>query len=703
MPIDPAIALSFQPQNLGPNLGQAVNTAGQIMAFQQQQQAVQQQNKLRGILGAPGAIDDTGQPTPDAMKQVMAVDPNTGMKLRQNALVMQQQQLQQQSMKTKLFQDQAGMVHDISERGLVAYEDAKSRGLPEPEAIKAGQGAYDEGMGDARKSGLFSDAQLGGANTAFDPIRARSMVQTVKDFQQQQKDQIAAAKVKEDEARDDRKEAETERYHRATEGRGDFANPIEVEYKGPDGKPVRVLAQQDKTNGGWVTADQDRKALPGGVQIVKPPIPGSVAANRAAIADDLNNDPEWKDKTPGQRAAEVEQRVAIAGGRLTDPNARHSMAEEIASYQLGPLSGYALTKPGGPETMAEVLKINPDYQGARYPEINKAMTAFGSGKQGDTLRSLNVATQHLGVIDDAAEALKNGNVQTFNRIGNKIAEELGVAAPTTFDALKQIVGTEIEKAVAGGIGAVADRDRLMKSLDGANSPAQLEAVSQDFKKLMAGQAKGLKTQYEDATGFKSGPFSFDKKLMPATMKALGMVEAEGGGRFQPTAGGNQPAAMGNQPAFYTGDTPPAAHPDAKKAPDGNWYVKNGNKWAPVLAVEPSEPPAGAAAPATATPAPAASAAPAQTSAQQPAATPPPPGAHAVPKAQANDPDGTTYNGGKLVKKGGFIVPAPAASGSAGDAKQGDPLEQARTAIASGAPRDAVIKRLRDNGVDPAGL
>ena len=50
------------------------------------------------------------------------------------------------------------------------------------------------------------------------------------------------------------------------------------------------------------------------------------------------------------------------------------------------------------------------------------------------------------------------------------------------------------------------------------------------------------------------------------------------------------------------------------------------------------------------------------------------------------------------------APAPAAAtppASAG--AQGDPLAQAREAIARGAPREAVIQRLRQNGVDPGGL
>lgn len=48
------------------------------------------------------------------------------------------------------------------------------------------------------------------------------------------------------------------------------------------------------------------------------------------------------------------------------------------------------------------------------------------------------------------------------------------------------------------------------------------------------------------------------------------------------------------------------------------------------------------------------------------------------------------------------APAPAAPQTKPAPKQ-DPLAAARDAIARGAPKDAVIKRLRDNGIDPKGL
>ena len=42
-------------------------------------------------------------------------------------------------------------------------------------------------------------------------------------------------------------------------------------------------------------------------------------------------------------------------------------------------------------------------------------------------------------------------------------------------------------------------------------------------------------------------------------------------------------------------------------------------------------------------------------------------------------------------------------GAAAAAPSGSPLDDARSAIARGAPRDAVIQRLRDKGIDPTGL
>jgi hypothetical protein len=260
------------------------------------------------------------------------------------------------------------------------------------------------------------------------------------------------------------------------------------------------------------------------------PQAGSEEALRRAVAADVNNDPAFKYQTAGQRAVETELRVNVAKGTMTSPATQQANAALIASYQMKPLDGFALTRQGGAETMAMVSKLNPDYQESRYPEINKAMSSFGPGKQGDIVRSLDVGVQHLGVIDQAAQNLGNTDIGVVNTVKNAFQKQFGYAPPTTFDGLKQIVSTEIEKAVAGGIGSAGDRERLQASLSAANSPAQLQAVTDGFRALMAGQLDGLKRQYENDTGFRSGPFAFENKLGPETIKALGSRSSGTGGQ-----------------------------------------------------------------------------------------------------------------------------------------------------------------------------
>jgi len=318
------------------------------------------------------------------------------------------------------------------------------------------------------------------------------------------------------------------------------------------------------------------------------PAVGSPEATRYAIAQDVKTDPSFKYKTAGQQAAEVELRVAIAEGKMTDPASRESMAQGIASYQIAPLSGFSLTKPGGPETMARAIQLNPDYQESRYPEVNKAMSAFGSGKQGDIVRSLNVGVQHLDVLDQAGRNLGNTDVNVVNSLKNAFQQQFGSAAPTTFDGLKQIVGTEVEKAVAGGIGSSSDRDRIMAALNRANSPAQLQAITDGFRALMIGQLSGLKTQYEEATGFKTGPFVFESKLVPATIKGLHGGGATSSAATDTTAA---PASVSAAPAgpqtVYTDSGPvdlPASGARATTTPAAVVppWVKPGDQYSPSL-------------------------------------------------------------------------------------------------------------------------
>lgn len=191
-------------------------------------------------------------------------------------------------------------------------------------------------------------------------------------------------------------------------------------------------------------------------------------------------------------------------------------AKAIASYRQAPLTAMALRSPQGSQLMQAVNQLNPNYDATQYAAKNKSRLDFATGKNGNTVRSLNVAVQHLDQLGQLSQALDNGNIQLFNKIGQGFAAQTGNQAPTNFNAAKQLVGDEIVKAIVGAGGGVGDREEAAKNISAASSPQQLAGVIQTYKGLMAGQLSGLKQQYEKNTGLQD----FEDYLAPETKVQL---------------------------------------------------------------------------------------------------------------------------------------------------------------------------------------
>ena len=147
--------------------------------------------------------------------------------------------------------------------------------------------------------------------------------------------------------------------------------------------------------------------------------------------------------------------------------------------------------------------------------------AFNTGKQGDTVKSMNVAIDHLDTLQTAANALNNGKLPIFNDIALKFAKNTGQPQITDFNSLKSIVGSEVAKAVAGGATALGDREEIRKEIDAANSPAQLAGVIEKYQKLLGGQLNGLETQYKSGGGQ-----YWDSKLDARTVEVLSRGKKE---------------------------------------------------------------------------------------------------------------------------------------------------------------------------------
>jgi LAS superfamily LD-carboxypeptidase LdcB len=237
-------------------------------------------------------------------------------------------------------------------------------------------------------------------------------------------------------------------------------------------------------------------------------------ARANGLVNNVPGDPNhWELATPAKATT-----PQIGANNPSIKDVQQTNAQAIANYESPPLKGGGMNSQNA-TIMALVRQMNPDYDASKYDTMAKARTAFTTGKQGDTVRSMNVAIDHLDSLKQAADALHNKNIPVLNSIANEYAKQTGQPAPTSFDAMKTIVGSEVAKAIAGGATALGDREEIRKEISSANSPDQLADVIKKYQQLLGGQLKGLRTQYED-----SGLRDFDKKLNPRTKKVLGTGE-----------------------------------------------------------------------------------------------------------------------------------------------------------------------------------
>jgi hypothetical protein len=151
-----------------------------------------------------------------------------------------------------------------------------------------------------------------------------------------------------------------------------------------------------------------------------------------------------------------------------------------------------------------------------------SLNRFDTGPQGNTVRSLNVAVDHLDTFRELAEAINTGNVKDINRAKMFLAQRYNNPNLTEFNAAKQIISTEVAKAVVGSANlALEDRKELANVVDAANSWEELQAAIVGVQKLMAGQLDGLRSQYEsslDDNTLKRNPF--DERLNARTKEVL---------------------------------------------------------------------------------------------------------------------------------------------------------------------------------------
>jgi hypothetical protein len=224
----------------------------------------------------------------------------------------------------------------------------------------------------------------------------------------------------------------------------------------------------------------------------------TVDANTAATnATSRANNAATNATSRANNAATISKDLLIAGfDKNGNPTGdMETTARAIASGQLPPPSGMALTNPKNQRILSRVMEINPQYDFTDVTAKKKAASDFTTGTQGNAMRSFAVASQHLDQLNQLVDALDNGNVQIVNKVKNAYQAQTGQTAPTNFDAAKGVVAKEVINAiVAGGSSGVDERKELESQLSNAKSPAQLKGVINQWTDLMQAKHSALLQQ-----------------------------------------------------------------------------------------------------------------------------------------------------------------------------------------------------------------
>jgi hypothetical protein len=519
------------------------------MALQQQRKQQQQQNLLAKLYQNPKNVQN-GVLTPQAMAQVMAIDPATGMAL-------QQQQLKTEDSQLEVKQDQLSyLASNVSTPAMEAYQDAL-KVMPQPAAQQVAQQVYSDGLKQAQSSGLFSSDQSANMPQNFDPVRVGAGLETYSQFQTQNLDQqrIDLANKALAQRGELGSAALAVRAASANGGAG-VSDPLAgmsfsdgSSLPSPGGGTYRPTGPAQPVTGGGTAARPPPAARPvsvGGAAASSagappsaqpvPVIPGYGREGTAAVLKSYfenNKVPTFGGGAIGRRQQEAfwnavgaAQQSQTGGTAPVDPEVQ-SLAQSFATYRTAPPTAQSIGRyPKIAEAWALAQQINPQASSADYPAIVQSIKNFDTGTQGNATRSLDVGIQHLDVLSKAADALGNGNVQALNSMNQTFEEQFGSPVPTNFDVTKQLVGDEIAKAIVGGPTAQADREKAQDILSRVNSPAQLTQAIGQIKDLMGGQLVGLRQQFTSSTGAPAS--AFDAKLLPTTLQQLNSASAQSG-------------------------------------------------------------------------------------------------------------------------------------------------------------------------------
>lgn len=180
-------------------------------------------------------------------------------------------------------------------------------------------------------------------------------------------------------------------------------------------------------------------------------------------------------------------------------NIENSIVDLIGQYKAAPtLVSRMMVK--HPEILGLINQKYPDWEQSTYEAKNKLIQNYTSGPQSREINAINTAMGHVGVLGDAIDALKNGDVKALNGLANKLGVETGKDAVTTFNTIVHRVGPELASAYIPGGGGEGERQTTAKDFDPSLGPQQLKSNVGVTAQLLRSKIGALENQYKNTVG-----------------------------------------------------------------------------------------------------------------------------------------------------------------------------------------------------------
>ena len=189
--------------------------------------------------------------------------------------------------------------------------------------------------------------------------------------------------------------------------------------------------------------------------------------------------PDYLKTLPPNIARQVQ---ALADGRLAFP------------------SGFALRSPYWQSLMQAVGQYDPTFDAVNYNSRAATRRDFTSGKSAQTINALNTGLGHVAMLDQAGDALDNGETPLFNTIKNQIADWTGKPAPGNFRATAGLVAEELTRIYRQAGGSEADIQRHLQDLSTAQSPEQRRGALYQIGSLLDSKLNAMADQYGQGMG-----------------------------------------------------------------------------------------------------------------------------------------------------------------------------------------------------------